>query len=127
MSGYAWLIPLLPLLAAALIAITYIYADNRGEKGEKFTSAIAVGAALISTLLTLLLDLQALINGVPGQVELFQWLSVGKFQLDISLTLDSLGLVMTTLVAILSLLTLKFSVNYMHREAGFQRFFIILS
>ncbi|MDH5767100.1 MAG: proton-conducting transporter membrane subunit, partial [Gammaproteobacteria bacterium] len=34
---------------------------------------------------------------------------------------------MATLVAVISLLTIKFSINYMHREAGYQRFFMILN
>ncbi|MES9869329.1 MAG: proton-conducting transporter membrane subunit [Sedimenticola sp.] len=127
MSGYAWLIPLLPLLAATLIAVSYLFTGNRGEAGERLTASIALAAAGLSTLLALALDLQALASGAPGQVELFQWLSVGEYRVSISFTLDTLGLSMTTLVSVLSLLTLKFSVNYMHREAGFQRFFIILS
>jgi hypothetical protein len=44
----------------------------------------------------------------------------------VSLTLDTLGLSMTTLVALLSLLALRFSVNYLHREGGYQRFFMVM-
>ena len=38
---YVWLIPLLPLLAAAWIAIGYIAGCNRGEAGERQTSTTA--------------------------------------------------------------------------------------
>ena len=34
---------------------------------------------------------------------------------------------MTTLVAFISFLIIKFSINYMHRENGFQRYFIIIT
>ncbi len=127
MTALAWLIPLLPLLAAAWIALSYLFGGNRGERGERLTSHMVLSAAGLSTALVLMLDIQALLFGAPGQLELARWLSVGRYSLNISFNLDGFGLVMATLVAVLSLLTLKFSINYMHREEGFQRFFIILS
>ncbi len=122
-----WLVPLLPILAGALIATAYLFFNNRGERGERFTASIALGAASLALLLALLIDIAALIKGVtPGQVRLGQWLSSGEYAIHISFTLDTLGLVMMTLVSTIALITLRFSVNYMHREAGFQRFFLIL-
>jgi NADH:ubiquinone oxidoreductase subunit 5 (subunit L)/multisubunit Na+/H+ antiporter MnhA subunit len=127
MHKLAWLIPALPMMAAAWIAAVYVIAGNRGEALEKSTSRIAIAAATLSLLLILLIDLLALVSGAPGQIDFGSWLSSGDYDIRISFTLDSLGLSMTTLVALLSLLTLRFSVNYMHREDGFQRFFMILS
>ncbi len=124
---YAWLIPLLPLLAAAWIAVGYLFGWNRSESGEKETARVAVGAGALSLLLAAALGLQALFQGVPGQITLLRWLESGSYRIDIAFTLDTLGLSLTLLVAIVAFLTLKFSVNYMHREAGFQRFFMILS
>lgn len=123
---YAWLIPLLPLLAAAWIALGYVLGHNRGEAGERETARVAVGAATLSFLLITALGVQALIQGVPGQVQVLPWFASGGYAINISFTLDTLGLSLTTLVAFLALLTIRFSVNYMHREAGFQRFFMIL-
>ncbi len=122
------LVPLLPLLAALWIAIGYIFGDNRGEAGEKQTSRIALIASGLSLLLILAIDVVSLNYGMaPGQVVLGEWLAVGDYQVNISFTLDTLGLMMTTLVALIAFLTLRFSVNYMHREAGFQRFFMVMS
>ena len=126
MHSLAWLIPALPLVASALIGIGYITGRNRGETGERWTSTIATAAAGLSLLLVLALDLLALLNGAPGQVRFGTWLQSGEYAIRLSLTLDALGLSMATLVALLSLLTLRFSVNYMHREAGYQRFFMVL-
>lgn len=121
-----WLIPLVPLLAASWIALGYIFKFNRGESGEAQTSQTALTASTISLLLILALDGFALMYGEPGQVKYGTWLASGNYQVFISFTLDTLGLVMTTLMALISLLTIKFSVNYLHREAGYQRFFITL-
>ena len=121
-----WLIPLVPLLAAAWIALGYIFKMNRGEAGEAQTSQTALTASALSLLLILALDVFALLYGTPGQIKYGPWLESGDYQVFISFTLDALGLVMTTLMALISLLTIKFSVNYLHREAGYQRFFISL-
>lgn len=121
-----WLIPLVPLLAAGWIALGYILKFNRGESGEAQTSQTALTASSISLLLLLILDGFALMYGAPGQIKYASWLASGSYQVFISFTLDTLGLVMSTLMAFISLLTIKFSVNYLHREAGFQRFFMTL-
>jgi NADH:ubiquinone oxidoreductase subunit 5 (subunit L)/multisubunit Na+/H+ antiporter MnhA subunit len=126
MFKLVWLIPLLPLLAAVAIGIGYMTGLNRGEAGERQTRRIAVGAAVLSLLLVLLMDGVALLQGVPGQLQFGTWLHSGEYVIKLSFTLDALGLSMTTLVALLSMLTLRFSVNYLHREAGYQRFFMTL-
>ena len=121
-----WLIPLLPLLAAAWIVLGYIFNFNRGEPGEAQTSRVALAASGLSLLLMLAVDIYAMLYGEPGQLKLGRWLVSGDYTVYISFTLDALGLVMTTLMALISLLTIKFSVNYLHREAGYQRFFLVM-
>lgn len=121
-----WLIPLLPLLAAAWIAMATIARLNLGETGEKQTSlimSIASGGALV---VLLLLDALALINGPPGAIHIFTWLQVGEYYIDLAFLLDGFGLAVATLVALIAFLSIRFSVNYLHREAGFQRFFMLL-
>ncbi len=122
------LIPLLPLLAALWIAIGFIFSWNRGESGEKQTSAVALGAISLSFLLILALDVFALVKGLPSAtISLGEWLSSGEYHINISFIMDYKSLVMATLVGFITLIVTKFSVNYLHREAGFQRFFMMLS
>lgn len=122
-----WLIPIVPWLAAAWIAIGYMFNFNRGESGERQTAQTALTASFISLLLILIQDVYAFIYQAPGQIRFGPWLESGEYRVYISFTLDNLGLVMATLVAFISLLVIKFSINYMHREAGYQRFFMIMS
>ncbi|MCW8825739.1 MAG: proton-conducting transporter membrane subunit [Gammaproteobacteria bacterium] len=117
----------LPLLAASWIAIGYSFGWNRGEQGERETSRVALTANGLSLLSIILLDFQALTGGFAPQIHLGQWFASGDVVINLSFTLDRLGLIMTTLIATITLLTIKFSINYMHREAGYQRFFMILS
>ncbi|MDH5572639.1 MAG: proton-conducting transporter membrane subunit [Gammaproteobacteria bacterium] len=128
MFDWLWLIPALPLLSVLLIAVPYIGGWNRGERGERYTARVAVWSASMALLCLLVLDVQALFGGsAPGYIRFARWFSSGSLDIELGFMLDTLGLVMATLVAFLSTMTLRFSVNYLHREAGFQRFFMILS
>lgn len=122
-----WMVPAMPLLAAAWIGFGMLIRRRTGDAAERPVARVAVWAALISLLLLLVLDVRALLNGVPGQVLLGDWLRSGDYGISVSFTLDKLALSLATLIALLCLLTLRFSVNYMHREPGFQRYFMILS
>jgi len=127
MSPFAWLIPLLPLLAAAWIGLDCIRNLDPGEAAERRTARVALGAAWLSFLLAALLGLEAWVLGAPAQVRAGTWLASGEIQVAIAFSLDGLGLSLLVLVAFLCLLTLRFSVNYLHREPGFRRFFLLLS
>ena len=127
LHSLVWLIPLLPLLAAGWIGLSMVVGWQAGEPGERATARVAMAAVLMPLLLLLLLDISALFRAAPGQLVFGSWLASGDYRILISFTLDAFGLSMATLVALICLLTLAFSVDYMHREAGFQRFFMILS
>lgn len=120
-------IPLLPLLAALWIAIGFIFGWNRLEAGEKETSRVAVSAISLSFLLVLVLDALVIINGSPGTVQIAEWLHSQYFHINISFLVDYKSLVMATLVGFITLIVTRFSVNYLHREEGFQRFFMMIS
>ena len=122
-----WLIPVVPMLATLWISVGYMFNFNRGESGEKQTAQTSLTASFISLLLIVILDVYSLIYNAPGQIRFAPWIESGDYRVYISFTLDNLGLLMGTLVALISLLIIKFSVNYMHREAGYQRFFMIMS
>lgn len=117
------LVPALPLLAALLIAALHLAGPARGEAGEALTARITMTAIAVSFLALLGLD-AALLTGAPGQVLVADWFASGALHIPLSFTLDGLSLGFGTLVGFIALVTLKFSVNYMHREAGFHRFFI---
>lgn len=120
----AGLIPLLPLLGAAGIALRILAGQDKGDLAEKPTARIAIYCAAAALLLLLGLDAVALARGVPGQMHNGMWFSSGAIALPVSFTLDALSLPVATLVAFIATLTLMFSRNYLHRETGFHRFFL---
>ncbi|MDP1927188.1 MAG: proton-conducting transporter membrane subunit [Thiobacillus sp.] len=122
--GLIALVPLLPLLAALAIVLLHLAGPARGEAGERLSARLSLAATGVALLTLLGLDIQALANGTPGMVKLGNWFSSGELAFPLSFLLDGLGLGYGTLVAFIALVTLKFSASYMHREAGFHRFFI---
>ncbi len=126
LAAFVWLVPVLPLLAAALIGGRTLGGRAQGDAAERPTARLATGAGGLVLLLLLALDAVALASGAPGQVELGSWFASGAFRVPVSFTLDGLSLPLATLAAFVGWLTLRFSVNYLHREAGFHRFFLAL-
>jgi formate hydrogenlyase subunit 3/multisubunit Na+/H+ antiporter MnhD subunit len=122
-----WLAPVLPFMAAAWIAIAYAIGGNRGEGGERRTAVAAYLGTGGALLVLLALGVQSLVQGPPGQVAIVPWLASGDYRVWLSFTLDGLALSLGTLVALILLLTVRFAAIYVHREPGFQRFFVVLS
>jgi NADH:ubiquinone oxidoreductase subunit 5 (subunit L)/multisubunit Na+/H+ antiporter MnhA subunit len=119
-------VPLLPLLAALAVAGRILAGHDAGDAAERPTARIAGGAALLSLLALLALDGLAVLHGAPGRVAFGDWFASGGFAVPLSLTFDALSLPVATLVALIGLVTLRFSRNYLHREEGFHRFFLAL-
>ena len=124
------LIPLLPLLAAGGIAVYVLlgraYGDNSDDR-EPPTARLAEGAAWLALIGLLALDGLALREGAPGAVVVGTWFESGRFSVPVSFILDGLSLAFATLVALIGVVTLRFSRTYLHRELGFHRFFFGMS
>lgn len=120
------LIPLLPLLAAGGITVYLLSGQARGDAGEPPTARLAEGAAWLALLGLLGLDALALLEGAPGHVAIGTWFASGGFTIPISFVIDGLSLSYATLVALIGLVSLRFSRHYLHREPGFHRFYIFM-
>ena len=123
----AGLIPALPLAAALWIGMAILFGQASGEAHERRTSRIALAASAGSFAATLALVAARFAGELPEPLTLGRWLTSGAYQVNVNFVADPLGLTLTTLTALFCLLVTRFSVNYLHREAGFHRFFMILS
>lgn len=121
-----WLVPLLPLLAAAGNAWCLLQGAPGGDAAEPPVVRLSEWSALGALLLLLLIDLSAWLYGMPGERRLGTWFGTASWQAEISFLLDGLSLPLATLAALIGWLVLRFSANYLHREPGFRRFFIVL-
>ena len=128
LADWGWLVPVLPLLATIIIGGRVLLGRAQGDAAEPLTARLCSLAALASLLLLLSIDGMALWQGsVPGHRVLGVWFASGNWQGNASVLLDGLSLSISTVTALIGWLVMRFSANYLHREAGFHRFFIVLS
>lgn len=127
LASWTVLIPLLPLLAAALIGGLHFFRVIDGVDGEKATARIALLAIGLSTLAALVLLVCDRFGNLADSYRYGDWLSSGKLHIGLKLTTGGFNLALACLFSLLLFIVMRFSVNYMHREAGFHRFFFILS
>jgi NADH-quinone oxidoreductase subunit L len=115
-----WLIPALPLAAAAIGALT-----PRGGR------ALAAGAAILAMVGSFVLSCLAL-NGALAdpaakQVFNFSWFDLGGSTLRLGFINDPLTAFMCVMVTFVGGLIFIFSTGYMKEDANFTRFFCFLS
>ncbi|MGB7746033.1 MAG: NADH-quinone oxidoreductase subunit L [Verrucomicrobiia bacterium] len=119
-----WLIPVLPLAAAGVIAV------NK-QRQRKLAATLAIGSMVLAFLLSLCAFSATLLhhgdNGVFREVAGFNWLQFGGQWLRLGWVLDPLTAIMLVMVSFVSLLIFIFSVGYMAHDENFTRFFCFLS
>lgn len=127
LPDWVWLVPVLPLLAVVLTGLRVLLGRTGGDASEVPTARLAELAALGGLLVLLGIDGLALLQGqVPGHLRLAHWFGNGNWTVTFSFMLDELSLAVATTTAWIGWLVTRFSANYLHREAGFHRFFIVL-
>ncbi len=118
---HLWLIPVLPLVGAAI----------NGLFGKKFSRPAVVMVALLFSgaafAMVLFVASQSSSLTTPHIEFLATWIRAGTFEVDFSFYLDQLSLVMLLVVTGVGFLIHIYSVGYMWEEGGFYRFFAYLN
>src|ERR1700723_1518224 len=119
-----WLIPALPLAAAAAIAVTK-------RPHRRFAATMTIGTMAFSLLLALCAFAHTLTPGTSGettrQVFNFNWFQMGGDTVQLGWVLDPLTAIMLVMVSFVSLLIFIYSTGYMAHDHNFTRFFCFLS
>jgi NADH-quinone oxidoreductase subunit L len=116
-----WLIPALPL-AAFLICGLF----GRRWLGH-LAGVIASAAVGLSALLSIGVFLEVLGGKQETVVQLYRWIAVGDFSVNVSALIDPLSSTMLLVVTVVSFLIFVYSNGYMEHDDGFYRFFAWLS
>jgi NADH-quinone oxidoreductase subunit L len=118
---HLWLIPVLPLVGAAV----------NGLFGRRFSQQVvaAVGLGFCGAAFALALAVAFRFPSLakPHLELLAPWIRAGNFQVDFAFYLDPLSLVMLLVVTGVGFLIHIYSVGYMREEGGFYRFFAYLN
>ena len=120
-SLHLWLIPILPLIGAAV----------NGLMGRRFSrqlvSGVGLGFAGAAFGLALLVLAQFFSLNLPHVETYATWLRAGSFHLDYGFYLDELSMIMLLVVTGVGFLIHVYSVGYMWEEGGYYRFFSYLN
>ncbi len=121
---YLWIIPLLPLLGAAI----------NGLFGAKWANKIVSAVAVGSTGLSFAAALEAVREftqlspeQIPWVKQYFSWIAAGAFRAGFNLQVDQLTVVMLMVVTGVGWLIHIYSIGYMAHEGGYYRFFSYLN
>src|ERR1039458_8677402 len=115
-----WLIPALPLVAAAIGALI-------PRTGRKLAAGAAIAAMGIAFLLSCGALATALANPAAHAVSNFAWFDLGRGALRLGWLLDPLTAFMCVMVTFVGLLIFIFSLGYMHEDTNAKQFFCFLS
>ncbi|WP_126148270.1 NAD(P)H-quinone oxidoreductase subunit 5 [Synechococcus elongatus] len=123
---YAWLIPVLPLLAATGVGLGLITVNQATNKLRQLNAALIMTALGGSATFAFGL-LASQLSGHPTYTRMFDWASAGDFHLSMGYTIDPLTTVMLTVVTTVALLVMLYTDGYMAHDRGYVRFYAYLS
>jgi NADH-quinone oxidoreductase subunit L len=115
-----WLIPALPLLAAAIGAVV----PHRSRKVASGAALAAMGAAFVLSAFALR---EALAAPAVHATANFAWLDSGAVKIHFGFLLDPLTAFMLVMVTFVSFLIFLFSTAYMRDDENYEKFFCYLS
>ncbi len=116
----AWFILLLPLIAAAGIALLV-------RRSNFLAAAFSLAATSTACVLSFVLFLTFGIGGAVAVTTPFSWLHAGDLAVNLGVTVDRLSTLMLLVVTGVSALVQVYSIGYMKGDRSFPRFFIGLS
>ncbi len=124
--SYAWLIPVLPLLGAAIVGvglISYSDATNKLRQPSSIFIVTLIGAAMVMSFGLLWSQW----NGHEPYSFMFEWASAGDFKLQMGYTIDHIAALMLVIVTTVAFLVMVYTDGYMAHDPGYVRFYAYLS
>jgi NADH-quinone oxidoreductase subunit L len=123
-ASWGWLVLLFPLLGSVVIGLGFKVLPARVAGGIGIAAIVAAFACGIAALISL--------QGEPAESRhvadsLWQYASVGGFQIDLGIYVDPLSVFMVLVVTGVSSLIHVYSYSYMQSDAGYHRFFSYLN
>ncbi|HTT08092.1 MAG TPA: NADH-quinone oxidoreductase subunit L [Gammaproteobacteria bacterium] len=118
MAAYCIAIVMAPLLGALIAGL---FGRQIGRAGAH---TVTIGGVAISTVLSLLVFKQIVIDGGPVYNETwYEWARIGSLPLSLGFLIDRLSATMMAVVSFVSLMVHIYTIGYMHDDPGYQRFF----
>ncbi|UWG96329.1 NADH-quinone oxidoreductase subunit L [Dehalobacter sp. DCM] len=120
----AWLIPLLPALAFALI----VFVTKRSQKVSAFVSLFGILASFVLSVAIAVGVLQQGETWIENPLRVVvTWFSMHGLSIDVGTQIDPTSAMMLLVVTLVTSLVQIYSLGYMHGDPGFARFYSYLS
>ena len=119
----ALLVPGLPLLAAIINSILLLVGEKPARRWSHVVACTAVWLAFAGAVF---LVVSMAIDPTPREIVVYEWMASGELTLPFGFLVDPLSATMALLTTSFSSAIWVFSINYMHNERGFARFFTIM-
>jgi NAD(P)H-quinone oxidoreductase subunit 5 len=123
---YAWLIPVLPLVAATIVGTGLISLNKATNKLRQINALFIVSTLGVAMVLSFAL-LWSQIQGHEPFLRTFEWAAAGNFHLTMGYTIDRLSCVMLVIVTTVAFLVMIYTDGYMAHDPGYVRFYSYLS
>ncbi|MEB0248665.1 MULTISPECIES: NADH-quinone oxidoreductase subunit L [unclassified Mucilaginibacter] len=121
MDNLIWLIPVLPLAGFVINGL------GRNTLSKGIIGAIGSLLVLVAFGLSVATFFQIKNSGVPVEVNLFDWISVGSFHIPFAFLVDQLSSIMLLIITGVGFLIHLYSIGYMQGDNGFGKFFAYLN
>ncbi|HEY8404517.1 MAG TPA: NADH-quinone oxidoreductase subunit L [Flavobacteriales bacterium] len=121
MEKLVTLVPLFPL--AGFLYITFF---GKGLS-KNFIGSVASGAVLLSFITSVLVFSTQFGGAQPTVVKVFDWITAGELNIDISFLVDPLSAIYLLFITGVGFLIHVYSIGYMHDDEGFSRFMAYLN
>ncbi len=123
-----WLLIGVPILAALSIWLIGLQGVD-GDQKERRAGVLLRGFVVMMMMIVLLgynfICIQAFTTGQwPVEFQTGDWFSSAGLVVPVALQIDGAAWLMATIVTVIGAITVLFSINYVHRETAFYRFFI---
>ena len=119
---YAWLIPVLPLVGAAIVGLGLISFNQQTNQLRQLNAVLIVsclGAAMVFSFALLASQLQ----GHEIYTRSLEWASAGNFHLNMGFVIDHLSALMLVIVTTVAFLVMIYTDGYMAHDPGYVRFY----
>jgi NADH-quinone oxidoreductase subunit L len=120
----AYAIVALPLLG---FVINLIWGRRLGEPVAGWVGTAAAGGSFVAAIVVWVHLLGLPSNYRVADLNIFSWFPVAGLQVNAALLIDPLSITMALFVTGVSTAIHLYSIGYMHRDPGFDRFFIYLN
>ncbi|MDB9311872.1 NAD(P)H-quinone oxidoreductase subunit 5 [Spirulina sp. CS-785/01] len=123
---YAWLIPVLPLVAATLVGLGLISLNKLTNQLRKLNAVLIITFLGVAMGFSFAL-LWSQIHGHEAFTQSFEWAAAGSFHLSMGFIIDPLTSLMLAIVTTIAFLVMIYTDGYMEHDPGYVRFYAYLS